>query len=142
MVGYLVCRRALKSGGDLADHGWLDSAEQVFNLTYENLEATEEDLRVQARGNTRYRRRGGRTPGARFPVIVDSRGHIPRPAGREAGPGVLAGEGVSAGLASGPAKVLHHVGEKPVLPGDILVARATDPGWTPLHTGAMSAFRR
>lgn len=67
---------------------------------------------------------------------MDSRGRIPRPAARAAGPGVLLGEGISVGVARGSAKVLSYVGEKPVLPGDVLVARATDPGWTPLFVNA------
>jgi phosphoenolpyruvate synthase/pyruvate phosphate dikinase len=32
--------------------------------------------------------------------------------------------------------VLDEPDEKPVLPGEILVARATDPGWTPLFLNA------
>jgi pyruvate,water dikinase len=36
----------------------------------------------------------------------------------------------------GRVKVLNHAGEKPLLPGEILVARATDPGWTPLFINA------
>jgi pyruvate,water dikinase len=36
----------------------------------------------------------------------------------------------------GPVKVLARPDEKPVLAGDVLVARATDPGWTPLFVNA------
>ncbi len=140
MAGYEMRRRALEVGRGLAERGRLDSAEQVFDLTYENLhggvDVSEPDLRTQAHSNTSYRRKVDQTPGARFPVMVDSRGHIPRPASRAAGPGVFVGEGVSAGAARGPAKVLSHVGEKPVLPGEVLVTRATDPGWTPLFVNA------
>ena len=32
--------------------------------------------------------------------------------------------------------MLNDPDEKPVLPGEILVARATDPGWTPLFINA------
>lgn len=140
LAGYQVHLRALAVGRELVERGRLDSAEQIFDLTYEDLHGepggSEKDLRGLAHRNTRYRRKVRRTPGARFPAMVDSRGNIPRPASRAAGPGVLTGEGVSAGIARGPAKVLSHVGEKPVLPGDILVARATDPGWTPLFVNA------
>lgn len=38
----------------------------------------------------------------------------------------------SAGLVRGNVKVLHSPDEKPLLAGEALVARATDPGWTPL----------
>ncbi|RCW46045.1 pyruvate,water dikinase [Halopolyspora algeriensis] len=140
MAGYEVRRRALQVGGELVERGRLDSAEQVFDLDYENLhggfDVSEPDLRARAHSNTRYRREIARTPGAGFPVLVDSRGNIPRPASTAAGPGVFSGEGVSTGTARGPVKVLSHVGEKPVLPGEVLVARATDPGWTPLFVNA------
>ncbi|GAA4926525.1 PEP/pyruvate-binding domain-containing protein [Streptomonospora halophila] len=141
--GYRVRRRALAAGRELAEAGLLDTAEQVFDLTWEDLaEAArtpgtpEADLRARARGNTRYRRLVRQMPGTRFPVAVDSRGRIPRPAPRAAAANALVGEGVSPGLASGPAKVLSTVGEKPVLPGEVLIARATDPGWTPLFVNA------
>lgn len=140
MAGYEVRRRALEVGRELAERGHLDSDEQIFDLTYEDLQGSHEasgpDLRERAHRNTRYRRKVEKTPGASFPVMVDSRGKISRPAGRTAGPGVLVGEGVSPGMACGPAKVLSQVGEKPVEPGEVLVARATDPGWTPLFVNA------
>ncbi|MEQ8174596.1 MAG: PEP/pyruvate-binding domain-containing protein [Syntrophomonadaceae bacterium] len=50
---------------------------------------------------------------------------------------VLEGLGVSAGRASGPAKLLEHPDqEKKLNLGDILVAPTTDPGWTPLFLRA------
>jgi pyruvate,water dikinase len=46
---------------------------------------------------------------------------------------ILAGVGVAAGQASGPARVIRHPDEgRRLQPGDILVAPSTDPGWTPL----------
>jgi pyruvate,water dikinase len=67
---------------------------------------------------------------------VDSRGKILRPPKKEAVEGELAGEPISTGTVQGKIKVLHRLDEKPVLPGEILVARATDPGWTPLFINA------
>jgi phosphohistidine swiveling domain-containing protein len=43
----------------------------------------------------------------------------------------LRGQGVSAGVVEGPARVLESATET-VEPGDILVCPFTDPGWTPL----------
>jgi len=43
----------------------------------------------------------------------------------------LAGLAVSPGVATGPARVILHAGAEQVLPGEILVAPFTDPGWTP-----------
>lgn len=138
-AGHPVRLRALRTGRALAEQGRLDSAEQVFDLTDDDLRACDDsgvDLRTRAHHNTRYRRRVREIPGSRFPVVVDSRGHTPRPAATATGPGVLVGAGVSTGTVRGPAKVLDHVGQKPVLPGEIVVARATDPGWTPLFVNA------
>lgn len=140
MAGYEVRQRALEVGRELAHQGRLDSAGQIFDLTYEGLQGSPEasilDLRDRTHRNTCYRRKVEKTPGVSFPVMVDSRGNIPRPGIRSAGPGVLSGEGISPGVARGPAKVLGTVSEKPVLPGEVLVARATDPGWTPLFVNA------
>ena len=43
---------------------------------------------------------------------------------------------ISPGIVRGKVKVLERPDEKPLLPGEILVARATDPGWTPLFINA------
>lgn len=46
---------------------------------------------------------------------------------------VLHGVGASGGTATGPVRVLRSVAElSRVRPGDVLLARATDPAWTPL----------
>ena len=45
----------------------------------------------------------------------------------------IQGLGISPGVVTGPARVLRQISAAGELrPGDILVARATDPGWTPL----------
>jgi pyruvate,water dikinase len=92
------------------------------------------DLRALAEQNTRFLNRFRRVRS--LPRIVDSRGKILRPPTREAGEGELLGEPISTGTVRGRIKVLHRPDEKPVLPGEILVARATDPGWTPLFINA------
>jgi phosphoenolpyruvate synthase/pyruvate phosphate dikinase len=71
-----------------------------------------------------------------LPRVVDSRGRILRPPKKEVGEGELVGEPISTGTVQGKTKVLHTPDENPVLPGEILVARATDPGWTPLFLNA------
>ncbi len=43
----------------------------------------------------------------------------------------LSGLAVSPGIVTGPARVILHAGTGQVLPGEILVAPFTDPGWTP-----------
>mgnify|MGYP000064515609 CR=1 FL=1 len=49
----------------------------------------------------------------------------------------MRGRGISAGVARGPARVAHTLADAQKLrPGEILVSRATDPGWTPLFRTA------
>jgi len=49
----------------------------------------------------------------------------------------LRGRGISRGIARGPARVAHRLQDAHTLrPGEILVTRATDPGWTPLFRSA------
>ena len=46
------------------------------------------------------------------------------------------GQAISPGKVEGRIRVLSNPTEKPLEPGDILVAKATDPGWTPLFVNA------
>jgi pyruvate,water dikinase len=79
-------------------------------------------------------------------LILDAAGRpATLPAARAAAPppavaahgAELRGLGVSAGRASGPARVLRHPDEGARLQnGDVLVAPSTDPGWTPLFLRA------
>jgi pyruvate,water dikinase len=50
--------------------------------------------------------------------------------------GVLRGLAVSPGIITGPARVILRHGDDTVLPGEILVAPFTDPGWTPYFLNA------
>jgi pyruvate,water dikinase len=51
-------------------------------------------------------------------------------------PGSLIGEPIAPGVVRGRAKVLNDPYEKPLERGEVLVTRATDPGWTPLFINA------
>jgi pyruvate,water dikinase len=134
----LVRRRLLADARQLVANGQLDQVEQVFDLTLDDLAQgmanPDLDLRVQAEENTRYLNKLRRV--RNLPHIVDSRGRIFRAPPRPAGPGEIAGMPISPGVVRGPAVVLERPDDKPVRPGDILVARATDPGWTPLFVNA------
>ena len=70
------------------------------------------------------------------PSIIDSRGFIPTLPRKQVNENELVGTPVSPGTVIGPVKVLIRPDEKPILPGDILVTRATDPGWTTLFLNA------
>lgn len=66
--------------------------------------------------------------GSAAPVAVSAAG---------AAAGVWRGTAVGAGLAAGPARIIHHPEDGDRLaPGEILVAPSTDPAWTPLFLKA------
>ncbi|KAA3660335.1 MAG: hypothetical protein DWQ04_19685, partial [Chloroflexi bacterium] len=131
-------KRVLAAAEALVRNGRLDHTQQVFDLTIAHLDQAladpSLDLRTLAYENTAYLRRLAHV--RELPRIFDSRGKIMRPPRRESRNGELVGQPISPGVVQGTVKVLHTPDEKPVLPGDILVARATDPGWTPLFTNA------
>lgn len=134
----LLRRRVLEAAEALTGSGRLHEKEQVFDLTLEDLELAAHDpgldLQALIAQNTAFMR--GLVNVSEFPHVVDSRGRILRPRKPDRSPGELTGQPVSPGTVQGPVKVLHSPDEKPVLPGDVLVARATDPGWTPLFASA------
>ena len=131
-------KRVLEVAQTLVDAGRLDTPKQVFDLHMDDLDRGLADPSIDLRGlaeeNTRFLKRMRQA--RELPRVVDSRGKILRPPRREAGEGELAGEPISTGTVQGPIKVLRTPDEKPVLPGEILVTRATDPGWTPLFINA------
>jgi pyruvate,water dikinase len=135
-----VRTRALAEADALLAAGRLDARDDVFWLTFEELGAgladASIDLRAQVKAHRdELRRLQGRTEPPRF---LDSRGRILRPAPPPLREGELAGHPISPGVVRGRVKVLHAPDEKPLLPGEVLVARATDPGWTPLFVNAVA----
>jgi len=131
-------RRVLQVAQALVEAGRLDDVQQMFDLTMDEADKALADptldLRALAEKNTRFLRRLKRV--REFPRGVDSRGKIFRAPRRQAREGELAGQPISPGVVRGPVKVLHAPDEKPLLPGDVMVTRATDPGWTPLFINA------
>jgi pyruvate,water dikinase len=138
LIADMLRKRVLAAAQSLVDAGRLDNLEQVFDLKLDELDRgmidPSVDLRALAEKNTRFLKKLRHI--REFPRIIDSRGKILRPPKRKAREGELAGEPISIGTVQGKVKVLHRPDEKPVLPGEILVARATDPGWTPLFINA------
>jgi phosphohistidine swiveling domain-containing protein len=134
----LFRRRVLAAAESLVQEGRLDHPQQAFDLTMDEFDQAVVDpslnLRALAEKNTRFLRGLGHLRG--FPRVIDSRGKILRPPRKESRKGELIGEPISPGTTIGRANVLHQPDEKPVLPGDILVTRTTDPGWTPLFLNA------
>jgi pyruvate,water dikinase len=116
----------------------LDQPEDVFGLTIEELDQAlfdpSLDLRSRIAFNNHYWKRYGHV--REFPTVFDSRGRILRAPRKPTREGEIQGEPISAGIVTGRVKILHQPDEKPLLPGEILVTRATDPGWTPLFINA------
>jgi pyruvate,water dikinase len=131
-------RRALTLGNQWVEAGRLDSVDQVFDLRLDEVLRTKEepglDIRTLATTNHAYYAQFN--PNSDPPVIIDSRGFIPKLPPQPRKENQLVGTPVSSGAVNGPVKVLRTPGEKPILPGDILVTKATDPGWTTLFINA------
>ena len=139
LLHYAVRRRALIEGRRLATEGRLDAAEDVFDLTFRDLESAALDPSLDLRAVREERTRFIKILAAQvteFPPVIDSRGRILRPRPREERPGELSGMAVSPGVVTGPVKLLHSPNEKPVNKGDVLVVHTADPGWTPLFVNA------
>ena len=132
-------KRVLTEGRCLVQQGRLNAPEEIFDLTFDDLEAAalqpSLDLRKVREERTRFLKRL-EAQVRQFPGVIDSRGRILRPPPRQEKPGELSGWAISPGVVTGPVKVLHNPYEKPVNKGDILVAHTTDPGWTPLFVNA------
>ncbi len=132
---------ALAVGRRMAAEGLLEQPEDVFHLSWIDLEAylldrpgTEGFKALVADRKALRERHLQEEPSD---VIIGERA-APRatpaavPKGR-----VLSGLGVATGRAAGPARVIRHPSEGGRLqPGDVLVAPSTDPAWTPLFLRA------
>jgi pyruvate,water dikinase len=72
------------------------------------------------------------------PMVITSDGETPVVQYRvdDAPPGALLGNPVSPGVVEGIAHVVHDPQADTLIPGEILVAAFTDPGWTPLFINA------
>ena len=137
VIDYLR-RRALALGRQWVEAGRLDSADQVFDLLWDEFKQAEVDanldIRRLAKTNRAYYSQFN--PNNDPPVVIDSRGFIPKLPLQPRKENELVGTPVSSGVVSGKVKVLNRVDEKAILPGDILVTKATDPGWTTLFINA------
>ena len=152
----------LEAGASLARDGHLERAEDVWWLTFPELQAAVADVpptaaanaaatadpgpaakRAYAAGDLRptvERRKRDQQRYARMapPRLVTSDGLVPTLSrhGGNLPAGALAGSAVSPGVAEGRARVVLDPVHAGLRPGEILVAPFTDPGWTPLFTQA------
>jgi len=134
----LIRRKALKVAGDFLKAQRLDKEEDIFKLRIEEVSAalldSKMDLRPLIKANQSFLNQF--KTNRNLPSIFDSRGFIPTFKQEVTKENELSGTPVSPGVVKGPVKILSRPDEKPVLHGDILVAEATDPGWTTLFLNA------
>jgi phosphohistidine swiveling domain-containing protein len=137
-----IRQRILQEAEGLYESHRLDSVDQMFDLTLEQLDHGLEDpsldLKALAKHNRRFLDRLSNIPS--LPTLIDSRGLILKPHAQPTTEGEIRGMPVSPGIAKGKVKILHTPSEKPFFKGEILVARATDPGWTPLFVNASAVI--
>jgi phosphohistidine swiveling domain-containing protein len=136
----VAIRHALLAlGGRMAEADALDRADDIFFFEYEELPALVEDgeedwRRLVAERRAEHARLEKLSPP---PVVIGAWDERSGPWTAHSDSRVLTGISVSAGCARGPARVfLSADTDEPVLPGEILVAPFTDPGWTPYFVPA------
>ncbi len=120
-------RIALASGNRLYERGYLNSPDDVFFLELSELE----NLLV-----------GQYSPDLPEMVVQRQRRHAYYEKHRPVGPiavtegNTLYGTAVSSGRVTGRVRVVHDPSQTVLLPGEILVTEATDPGWMPVFITA------
>jgi pyruvate,water dikinase len=116
----------------------LDQQQDIFDLRLIDIQKGRDDRSLDLRKILNKNRAYFQTltlSKQQFPVF-DSRGRFYKPKVITAKNGEIVGQPISSGIVTGKVKILYSADEKPLLAGEILVARATDPGWTPLFVNA------
>lgn len=129
----------LKNAGALqsADDVWLLELPEIRNAVHEVGQARQPVIQALVDERRALRDRFAHaTP----PSVVTSEGEaITYAAPKDLPANSLAGTSVSGGLYEGTARVVRDPAQEQLSAGEVLVARFTDPGWTPLfgHAGAL-----
>jgi pyruvate,water dikinase len=139
----LVRHVALELGRRMEQVGTVDSSTEIFHLKLGELEGLGEPWPPSAEKIAQIRalvahRKAKRESLANKPM-VDPRllATEPRASSNEAV--ILSGSAGSPGIASGPARIVRNASEFGKLqPGDVLIAPATNPAWTPLFQRAVA----
>jgi rifampicin phosphotransferase len=145
-VGWPLLRRcALRLGELLRADGVIDRAEDVFFLTRAELDTHAPRQDVVDRRRTVWERQRrllapltiGRPPRLLAKELLGAVDAV-----RTSGPapqGAIVGQPASPGRATGPVRIVHGPGDfDRFQPGEVLVARATAPAWTPLFARAVA----
>ena len=133
-------RHALNIGKAFVAEGRIDCVDDIFALDISQVTEAQKDPKL----DLRLLVRAAMDPVEKvahvksWPVMIDSRGKIIRGKreDKDTEDGTLLGDPISPGMVRGKAKVLHSPYEKVLETGEILVARHTEPSWTPLFINA------
>ncbi len=143
MVQPPIRQAVVELGSRLVEAGALDSPEDVFHLTFGELQTLghtwpPSEQEVRETGALIARRKAKREGLAKEPM-VDPRLLSPTHDGRGGTDAILTGTSGSPGIARGPVRIVHDVSEFGKLrAGDVLVAPITNPAWTPLFQRAVA----
>jgi pyruvate,water dikinase len=132
-------RDALRAHGrDLAARGVLAQEDDIFFVLPEELRrvAQGESVHLVPRVVERRAEHERERRRRQIPRVMLSTGEVFYEGMAPAGKGDLHGEGVSPGTVEGVVRVVRDPRGARLLPGEILVCPATDPGWTPLFLSA------
>jgi pyruvate,water dikinase len=134
----LFRKQALSVAQTFVAAGRLDKLEQIFDLTIADIDRAKTDPKLDLRRLAQERAAliNKIRKSKLVARIIDSRGKIYYPPRKTDADGEFSGVPISPGVVQGRVRVLHSASEKKLLPGEILVTRATDPGWTPLFINA------
>jgi pyruvate,water dikinase len=127
-------------GGELAAAGAIHTPDDVFFLDFDEIARAAGGADLRGRIADRRRDYDAELGRRHVPRVVLSDGTEPEAvAAARAGapePGLLTGTPASAGVVTAAARVILDPAGASLLPGEILVAPSTDPGWTPLFLTA------
>lgn len=133
---------ALEIGQRLVADGALQSADQIYFLTFDEFRTAARTGEVDLDAVDRRRAAQAEVERHQEPLIVIA-GQVPPvedwplKGGSDAGDGdEIAGAAGSPGNATGRARVVMNAyADRPPEPGEVLIAPITDPGWMPLFIG-------
>ena len=130
-------KHALKLGEKLERDNRLLHKDQIFDLEVNDIAEVESNPRFNVLERIKKNREAlEATKNVKiWPSIFDSRGKIFR-VPLERRDDCIFGDPISSGIVRGKAKILNLPDEKPVSKGEIIVTRATNPGWTPIFINA------
>ncbi|GAA4797049.1 rifamycin-inactivating phosphotransferase [Streptomyces ziwulingensis] len=135
---YFLYKRALLAEADrLVRAGVLPEREDVFYLTFQELDAAVRSHKVDDRLIQRRKDAFRSYQALTVPRVLTSDGEAVTGAYRrdDVPAGALTGLAVSAGTVEGRARVVLDMADADLEAGDILVTTFTDPSWSPLFVG-------